>query len=435
MLKSYLQSFFTRLGYLMGAVMYLAYAAPTGGWANPWLIGVATFVGVFLPFFARLSDFFEAQVFLRTGSVFAGKIGRFCWQFLFNFLALRSLVAGGIVDLDDLATVGGVLGAVALMSLASQGTQYLVIDLGNRNVGNRYLNVVLALSFNIVLGALAALGYGAVQVVFVVVGLVLGVIGAFWSAVTDIAGLVAPSGGVGVFFGTFNPVHTSHLRILREFIDARQLSKVYLHSTVVPSFYRGLLEEGVIEIAEQRSGMRVYRLTGRANLHIDYFPTGNTFYEGPNRLAMLRAALEDEHLDEVAEVLYLPEVYARSGFGGVLADVRSRHPHQRVHGLHGSDGGGSIVRMIFDSAFFVWPWVAIRRDTVSATAIRNGGQGMTHPRVDRIRETLERTDIVDGTRFTFGRWSYEYHGGVLLDVADPARSPFCADDKERTGLR
>jgi hypothetical protein len=422
-MRAYFQSFFTRLGYLMGVVMYLAYVLPTGSWENPWLIGVAAFVGFFLPSFASLSDYFESRALLRTGSVFLGKIGRFLWQFLFNLAALACLTAGGVVDVADLYPVGGVLGAVTLMSFASQGTQYLVIELGNRNVGNRYLNVVLALSFNIVVGALAALGYGAVQVVFVVVGLVLGFVGALWSVVTDIAGVLAPTGGVGVFFGTFNPVHTSHMRILREFIESRGLRKVYLHSTMVPSFYAGLLEEGVIEVVERRDGMRIYRLTGRGNMRIDHFPTGNVFFEAPNRLAILRAAVEDEGLGETVEVLYLPEIYARFGFGGILDVVRRRHPGEHIHGLHGSDKGGLIVRMIYDSKFFVWPRAAIRRDAVSATAIRRGGKGMTHPTVDAIRDALADGSITDGTILAFGEYTYEYQAGVLVDAIDLA--PAC----------
>ncbi|MDR1442442.1 MAG: hypothetical protein LBJ02_08685 [Bifidobacteriaceae bacterium] len=414
MVTEYLKNFFTRLGLLMGLVMYLSYGIPTGEWESPWLVGVAAFVGVFLPFFVRLSDTFEAKAIRITGSIFVGKLARFAWQCAFNGFAIAALLTGGIIYAGDLAAVGGPVGATALMSLASQGTQYLMIELGNRNIGNRYLNVILALSFNIIVGALAALGYEIFQVLFVVVGVVLGTIGALWSGMTDILSLIAPRGGVGVFFGTFNPVHTSHLRILREFIAKRQLERVYLHPTVVPAFYQGLLDEGVITIDRYVDGMRFYRLTGHSNFHMNYFPTGQSFYEAENRVAMLRAALEDGGLSDRVEVLFEPGIYQRYGFGGIVREIRRRHPNARLHGLHGSDAGGSIVRMIYDLNR-VWAMAAIRRDEVSATAIREGGVGMTSSTVEAIRQTLrDSSEKTRGAMLRFGSREYTYCSNRLI---------------------
>lgn len=399
----------------MGCVMYLSYAIPTRMWFNPHLIFVSLFVAFFLPFFAKLSDTFEAKAFLKSGSTVLGKLTRLVWQYLFNIFALATLLYGRVVDASDLQAVGGVYGAVLLMSFASQGTQYLVIELANRNIGNRYLNVVLALSFNIVVGALAALGYGIIQVIFVLSGLSLGFLGMLWSSITDISSCFAPKHGVGVFFGTFNPVHVSHINILKKFISERNLSKVYLHTTIIPSFHQGLLDEGVIYISNFSSGMRSYSLTGYKNRYINYFPTGNTFYEAENRLAMLRAAIHDENLEDFVEVLYLPEIYAAHGFRGVIKYVRGMHSNAPIHGLHGSDMGGSIVRMIYDSSFFVWPRVAVRRDKVSATAIRGGAKGMTHPSVDYIRSFLADPNTNNGDRLRIGNYSYIFQDGVLIE--------------------
>lgn len=431
--NSYLRSFFTWLAIIAGLVMYVSYALPTSQWTNPRLLAVSIVTGLFLPSFTTLSDTFEYGAIKRWGSVFLGKSVRLVWQSTYNAFALAMLVSGGIVNVAVLSPVGGVVGAVALMSFASQGIQYLMIELVNRNIGNRYLNIILALSLNIFVAALAALGFRPMQVLFVVAGLCLGFIGAGYSLVSDLLGLLAPKGGVGLFFGTFNPVHRSHLKILSEFIRRRGLEKVYLHSTVVPNFYQGLLDEGVIEIEAIRDGMRVYRKTGRGDLHLDYFPTGRAFFEVENRLAMLRAAVEDAGLKDKIEVLYLPETYRSKGFRGIANYVRAIEKGKRLHGLHGSDKHGVIVRMIYDSAF-VLPYAVVRRDKVSATAIRSGEKGLTTPTVERIMTVLKDAyPKQDGDIFTFGCSSYVYRDNRLYPAdtgtwfGNPEREPVAED--------
>ena len=416
--REYLASFFTRLGYLMGLVMYGSYAAPSGEWGNIHLIVVSIVTGFFLPTFVWLSDVFEHALIRRFGSIFFGKSARFAWQSAFNGWALFMLLRGGVLHAAALKPVGGALGAVALMSFASQGVQYLMIELVNRNIGNRYLNITLGLSLNICISALAALGFVPIQIFFVFAGLILGFIGAGYSLISDLMGVFAPRGGIGVFFGTFNPVHTSHIKILKRFIESRDLEKVYLHPTIVPSFYQGLLDEGVIEIECIRNGMRVYRKTGRGDMHMDYFPTGNTFYEVENRLAMLQAAVEDADLADRVEVLYLPRTYRARGFRGVIGYVRALHPELRLHGLHGSDEHGSIVRMIYDSALVI-PFAAVRRDSVSATAIRSGRAGLTSPTVEAMICALRDDQPKrDGDVMTFGNHRFIYREGRLYPAAN-----------------
>jgi hypothetical protein len=68
-------------------------------------------------------------------------------------------------------------------------------------------------------------------------GVILGLIGVFFSLLTDIWGLIPSKGGIGLFLGTFNPVHKTHIAILKTFIAKRQLDKVYLHLTVIPKMH------------------------------------------------------------------------------------------------------------------------------------------------------------------------------------------------------
>lgn len=413
-MSKYLKSFYTKLALIMGLVMYISYSIPTASFTNGYLIFISIFIVFFLPYFTKISEYVENYAFLKSGSAFLGKLSRFFWQFLFNLFSIFILVRGNIVDPDRLKMVGGIFGAVALLSFASQGLQYIMMALANRDIGNMYLNITLALSINMCLGAIASLGYRNVQIFYVIFGIVMGFIGAFYSLITDIKGLLPLKGGIGIFCGTFNPVHVTHMRILKEFIEKRNLKKVYLHSTVVPKLHQIFLADGVIRIAKMEDGMRIYERTERADFHINYFATGNAFYEAENRYAMLRAAVRDVGLQDKVEVLFMPDVYEKKGFYGIIDYVKKRHKGERVFALHGSDGGGKMVRAIYDETFLI-PSVVVRKDNVSATAIRNGAQGMTTPTVDKIREIL-RDDYKksEGDIFTFYDDRYVYRDHKLI---------------------
>ena len=80
---------------------------------------------------------------------------------------------------------------------------------------------------------------------------------------------------------------------------------------------------------------------------------------------------------------FYPEIYNTRGFQGVIGEVKRRHPGVRLHTLHGTDFGGMLVRQISDECGWIYPWCILRRDKVSATAIRRGAKGMTLARRDR----------------------------------------------------
>ena len=414
MIKQMLRSFYTKLSLIMALVMYFSYAIPTNGFKNGYLIFVSVFVFFFLPYFTKISEKVESFAFLKTGSAFVGKIARFAWQYLFNLFAITMLIRGNIIDANRLARVGGVFGAIVLLSFASQGLQYIMMALANRNIGNMYFNITLALSINMCLGAIASLGYPSVQMFYVIFGIIMGCIGALYSLYTDILGVLPLKGGVGIFCGTFNPVHVTHMKILKNFIEKRQLEKVYLHSTVVPKLHQIFLKEGVISIKEKKDGMRFYERTDKADFHINYFATGNSFYEAENRFAMLRAAVKDVGLEDKVEVLFMPEVYEEKGFYGIIDYVKRVNKGKRIYGLHGSDGGGKMVRSIYDEKFII-PNVIRRTDNVSATAIRNGAKGMTTPTVDEIRKVLRETYAKEeNEKFVFNNDTYIYRDGILI---------------------
>jgi hypothetical protein len=214
MFMAYMKSFYTRLAIILGLVMYTTYAISSQLWESTQLITVSLVVAVFLPYYTKISEWFERKAVYYTGLIFLGKIIRFIWQFGFNYFALMLLLNGGIVRSEDLDIIGGLYGAVALTTFSSQGMQYLSIALANRDYGNHYKNVTFALGTNVMVSALASMGIVWIQYIFIVMGILLGFIGALYSLFTDLMGKLAPKGGIGVFFGTFNPAHKSHMEIV-----------------------------------------------------------------------------------------------------------------------------------------------------------------------------------------------------------------------------
>ncbi len=190
--------------------------------------------------------------------------------------------------------------------------------------------------------------------------------------------------GVGIFFGTFNPFHLTHVAIVEKALKDRGLSKVYIHPTVVPRLHAIALERGEIRVARVEAGLQVMEKTETADSNANYFPTGNRFYPPETRRLMTELAIAEAGLTDKVEVLWLPAVYTEGGFYGIIDHVKQLHPKTAIHGLHGSDLGGMWVRGIYDESGWIYPMPVRRRDGVSATAIRHGATGMTASVVTRI---------------------------------------------------
>lgn len=398
-LQIYLSSPSVRLGIGLGVVMYLSYATAYQALTNVFLISVCLFIGLFIPFYSRISNELEQWVNSKTALVTCGRFTRFSLQLAFNWCIFEVLTRGGVLPAGNLGAMGGVLGVALLTTSASQGMQYAALALANREIGDRNRNVLLAFSVNIVTTAMATLGIPLVSNLFLAVGLFFG-LGLFGlGLLSDGRAWVSPKKGIGVFFGTFNPIHSTHLALIREAMATRGLEKVYLHCTSVPKLHADALSRGEIEIARYESGMRVYEKTSKADVHLNYFPTGSRFYEYETRLEMMRAAVVDAGLADCVEVLSWPEIYASNGFYGVLSAIKKLAEGRPIHGIHGSDLGGMWVRGIYDESGWIYPYPVVRRDKVSATAIRNGAVGMTTQSVQMMIETLSRRGSfgVDGS--------------------------------------
>ena len=409
--RRWLRSSSTRTAAFVGLLSYLSYAYAHGSWANPALIGVSVFVGVFLPSYAKLSNKAELWANNRFGFVTCGRLGRFIPQYAFNLAVFWIMEWGGALNRDGIASVGGVGSAALITTLASQGAQYVGLYLFQRGIGDANRNVLIAVSVNLVLAALGTAGVPGAREAFLISGFVFGVVFFGIGLLSDIRSVAAPKGGIGLYFGTFNPFHNTHLAIVKAAIEDRRLDKVIIHPTLIPRVYLDAFRKGEIRVARLEQGFQIYEKTEKADVNVDYFPGGRQFLPPETRQVLIELAVAEAGLGDKVEVAFYRDVYNKKGFQGVIAEVKRRHPGVRLHGLHGTDYGGMTVRNIYDECGWIYPWRILRRDSVSATAIRRGAKGMTSAVVtDVLGQLTANLPVV-----TAGGRRFRNDSGVLTE--------------------
>lgn len=409
--RRYVRSPSTRMAAFGGLLTYSSYAYAHGSWTNPTLIAVSVFVGLFLPTYAKLSNKAELWANNRFGFWTAGRLGRFIPQLVFNLVMFWLMLWGGALNQLGIASVGGVAGAALVTTLASQGTQYLGGYLVARGIGDANRNTLVGLLVNVTLAALGTAGVPGAREAFLAFGLILGATLFGIGLLSDIRSVAAPKGGIGLFFGTFNPFHNSHLSLLRRAIEERDLDMVIIHPTLVPKLHADAFRKGEIRVGKLKDGFQIYETTDKADSNVDYFPTGNVFLPPDTRKALIELALAEAGLGNKVEVAFYPEIYDAKGFQGVIAEIKKRHPGARLHTLHGTDFGGMLVRQICDECGWIYPWCILRRDEVSASAIRRGAKGMMPPVVtDVLLQISQNLPVV-----TAGGRRFRNDNGVLTE--------------------
>ena len=391
----YVRSPSTRVAAFVGLLSYLSYAYAHTSWANPALIGVSIFVGLFLPSYAKLSNKAELWANNQFGFVTCGRLGRFIPQFAFNLAVFWIMQWGGALKLEGLASVGGTASAALVTTLASQGAQYLGLFLFQRGIGDANRNVLIGVSINLLLAAFGTAGVPGAREAFLITGLGLGGVLFAVGLLSDIRSVAAPKRGIGLFFGTFNPFHNTHLDIVRRAISDRGLDKIIIHPTLIPRIHADALRKGELRVARLENGFQIYETTEKADVNVDYFPAGRMFLPPETRKTLIELAVAEAGMGDKVEVAFYPETYNSKGFQGVIAEVKKRYPGVRLHTLHGTDIGGMTVRQICDECGWIYPWRILRRDSISATAIRRGAKGMTSAVVtDVLAQLTENLPIV-----------------------------------------
>jgi len=382
-----------------GFLAYLSYGSARDGWTNPALIGTAIIFAVALPYYAFISNVLERRVMEVSALVTPGRLARFGAQFAFNFAVMFALDHSGLFGADKawtLRSMGGAVGVAVLITAASQGAQFFGLYLARRGIGDPMRNVQFGLSANIAASAVATVGLPQIADAYMVISLFIGGIAVLNGILSDVRSLVPRKGGIAVYFGTFNPVHKGHMECVRAALESRGVERVIIHPTVVPKGHVDALACGHIEAVDDERGYTIYQKTNKADPLLDYFPTGDRFLSPETRRDLIQAAIDDvvaENPDLVGriEVAWLPNAYAASGFRAVLRELRRRHPGCRVHGIHGNDTGGMMVRAILDDCGWVYPFVVRRLPGFSGTAVRNGDMTMTTRTVAQRLEEIAHT--------------------------------------------
>ena len=137
------------------------------------------------------------------------------------------------------------------------------------------------------------------------------------------------------------------------------------------------------------------------------------FLPPQTRKVLIDLAVAEAGLGNRVEVIFLSETYNTRGFQGVIGEIKKQNPGTRLHTLHGTDFGGMLVRNISDECGWIYPWRILRRDNISATAIRRGAKGMTPAVVTDVLDQISRNLPV----VTAGGRRFRNDNGVLTEGA------------------
>lgn len=335
------------------------------------LIVAASFAGI-LPKYVVLGIKLEDFINLKLAQLTPSRLMRILFHLpiLIGVYVLYQVFGGASINYSTFL----------LLLAASNGLHAASVTMAYHGIGDRVGNILLSLALSSGLIAISLASTYGLKVCWFA-ALIFGIHIAI-GLLSDIRAYFYPKSGVGIYFGTFNPIHKTHLKIIAEVIKRRGLHKVYIHSTTVPKLHRMALAHNEIEMKIEE-GMRVYAKTELADPSKNYFPTGNKFYEYEIRKELIKAGVSDTNLSDYIEVLDLPDIYEQRGFFGVIDYIKKHNPKGvPIHGIHGSDTGGIWVRNIFDSSGWIYPYPVIRADNISATSIREGAVGYTSPTIE-----------------------------------------------------
>lgn len=412
-LREYLKRISTRVAVVVALALYLPLTAGTGAWVSPVATILVLVLVVLAPRWAQLINAAEARILLRWPRVTAGRAGRFLIQIPANLTLIWILISSRILSLKALQATGGLLATAVVVTAAGHGFQVLALRCANRGLGHRHRNVLGALA-----GTTGSIGLLPMAedvpgplLFLLFFGGALAVSDGATVLVSDLRSVRYPRGGIGLFFGTFNPMHTTHISMIEQTLRERRLDRVLVHPTVIPKLHAKALRRGEIVIAGREAGMRVYARTPKADRNVEYFPTGNRFLEHGTRVLLIRLSLRDAGLEDRVDVVAWRDIYAERGYYGVVAEIKRRYPGRALHGIHGSDAGGMWNRAIYDESGGIHAYPFPRVDAVSGTAIRDGARGMMTPTAEALFEALRR----GATEFEVGGRRYVVADGEVKE--------------------
>ena len=141
--------------------------------------------------------------------------------------------------------------------------------------------------------------------------------------------MFAPKGGIGLFFGTFNPFHNTHLAILQRAMDGAEARQDHHPSDADSAAACRAFRKGEIRVGRLKDGFQIYEKTDKADVNVDYFPTGNIFLPPETRKALIELAVAEAGLGDKVEVIVPARDLQQRGFQGVIAEIKKLHPGVR----------------------------------------------------------------------------------------------------------
>ena len=319
---------------------------------------------------------------LITAKPIIGFFAKYCANFIVFFLISFIIFFFSAVDSNTILMNSFIFTNVASFLL------YYALELSYLNVGDRNLNITLAFSFvACIIPFVNVCPYNLIENIWLL-SFILAFVPIVLLLKAEYRAIYYPEGGIGIFFGSFNPVHNTHISLIKKAINDRKLSLVLIQINTVPKLHKLALKNKEIKITKYKNGLRVYEKTPNAIKNKDYFPTGNKFFDYNVRQKLLLLALEDTNLLEKVTVLNMQRVYDVSGYPGVIKKIRLLYPSYPIHGIHGSDVGGIWVRYLFNRFSFIYPYPVIRRDNISSTLIRTGKKGLTTKSVQNFLNSI-----------------------------------------------
>src|SRR5262249_28428405 len=167
-----------------------------------------------------------------------------------------------------------------------------------RGIGDLNRNVLIGISINLILTAFGTAGVPFAREAFLVMGFGFGLAFFGWGLTSDLRSVLAPKGGIGLYFGTFNPFHNTHLALVKRAIEERALEKVIIHPTLVPRLLADALRKGEIRVARLEQGFQIYEKTEKADANVDYFPMGRQILPPETRRALIELAVGEAGLGD-----------------------------------------------------------------------------------------------------------------------------------------
>ena len=209
-----------------------------------------------------------------------------------------------------------------MTTLASQGTQYLALFLFARGVGDANRNVQIGVWFVIVLTASARPACRARARLFLVLGLVLGVLLFGVGLLSDIRSKGGAEGRHRLVLRHVQPLPQHPSGDLAARHRRARAGQGDHPSDADPGAARGRVSQGPAPRRSAGEGFQIYETTDKADVNVDYLPTGNMFLPPETRQALIELAVAEAGLGDKVELAFYREIYDTKGFL-VLSSPRS----------------------------------------------------------------------------------------------------------------